>query len=82
MSTTLNLNQRATARLTETGLRILDEYEAGLGLPERHRRASVFEGDLWKGPLWQLMQEFGASMSIGMGEGAFVDNRIDVEPLD
>jgi hypothetical protein len=79
---TLNLNQRATARLTETGLRILDEYEADLGLPERHRRASVSDGNLWSGQLWSLMQEFGPSISMGMGESAFVDNRIDVEALD
>lgn len=80
--TTLNLNQRASARLTETGLRVLDEFEAELGLPMRHRRMSVTDGNLWRGQLWSLMQDFGASISLGMHEGPFVDNRVDVEPFD
>ena len=76
---TLNANDRATVRLTEMGLRALDQYEAALGLPERHRRRSITEGNLWSGQLWSLMQEFGPSISMGL-DSPFVDNRIEVEP--
>ncbi len=73
----LNMNGTVRVRLSETGLRVLDEYEAELKLPRRHRRRSVTDGNLWKGPLWQLMQEFGPSITMGMSEGPIVDNRID-----
>lgn len=76
--TTINMNDRVTVRLTETGLRMLDEYEANLGLPERHRRMSVTDGNLWKGQLWALMQEFGPSISMGF-DSPFLLNLLDVE---
>ncbi len=78
----VNLNQRVRVRLSETGLRVLDAYEADLGLPERHRRHGVTDGNLWRGPLWQLMQEFGPCISMGMNEGPVVGNRVEVEPLE
>jgi len=75
----INMNQRVSVRLTEHGLRMLDEWEAELGLPERHRRINVTEGNLWRGELWALLQQFGERVTMGMNI-PFVDNRVEVEP--
>ena len=78
---TFNMNDRAAVRLTESGLRILDRYEAVLGLPEHHRRTSLTDGNLWRGELWRLMQEFGPGVEMGF-DSPFVDNRIELEARD
>jgi hypothetical protein len=74
---TINMNARVGVRLTETGLRILDEWEEALGLPEKHRRINVTDGDRWRGELWALLQQFGERITMGMPI-PFVDNRVDV----
>jgi hypothetical protein len=76
---TLNMNDLVSVRLTDAGLTMLDKYETDLGVPYLHRRSSVTEANLWRGPLWSLMQEFGPNISMGMNDGPFVDNRIDWE---
>lgn len=73
-----NLNDVVTARLSPAGLQILDDYEQELGLPLRYRRHEVTDGNLWRGPLWSFMQQFGPK--IGMHEGPVEANRITFEP--
>lgn len=77
--TTINMNDRVAVRLTAAGLIILDAFEETVGIPVRHRRLSVSDGNLWKGQLWELMQDFGPCVSLGMIDMPFVANRIDVE---
>ena len=78
MKLLLNPNGRVTVRLTDRGLRALDEHEADVGIPSRHRRLSISDGNLWTGQLWSLMQEIGNSCRIGF-DSPFVDNRIEYE---
>lgn len=74
----MNLNDRVSVRLTATGLRVLDENESEMGLPQRHRRMSITDGNVWTGQLWELMQEFGRLMRMGFGESPFERNEIEI----
>lgn len=74
----MNLNDRVSVRLTATGLRVLDENEYEMGLPKRHRRMSITDGNVWTGQLWELMQEFGRCLRMGIGEGPFERNEIQL----
>lgn len=68
----LNLNDKATVRLTPTGRRLwLLHY------PDSPKLAS---DQVLCVQLWELMRAFGPAIHMGMGETPFVDNLILTEP--
>ncbi|WKZ86291.1 hypothetical protein N5B55_04895 [Ralstonia pickettii] len=76
----LNLNDRATVRLTAYGAGIYNNH-MGSNLPGAYRPPAIKAGATLRLSLWELMQIFGASIYMG-GAIPFEDNAIDLsEPL-
>jgi len=74
MTHTFNVNTKARVRLTLHGWALLEQACGG---NTRHALA-LAPGGLYEAPLWDMMNTFGPSMHMGMGDIPFVDNQIEI----
>jgi hypothetical protein len=77
----ININRVAVVRLTDHGRRMLDAHYRELGLRVPVDIPGIFPAhDLYKGPLWDLMNIFGPCLYMGCTEVPFVKNEITSLP--
>jgi hypothetical protein len=84
MKTAINLNEQVTVELTEFGKKVWRDHYTKLNLPAHWWELMAKDGQLdlskpLRLSLWELMQIFGPSMSIGMHEVPFKENVFVVE---
>lgn len=76
MTTSINLNQYATVRLTKRGREVLDTYNQQF---PRKVWLQVPESGVMREQIWQLMQIFGAHMALGF-DSLFEGCCMEVDP--
>lgn len=74
MTHTFNVNIKARVRLTLHGWALLETSCNG-----NTKHALVLApGGVYEAPLWDIMNTFGPSMVMGIGQLPFVDNQIEI----
>lgn len=74
MTHTFNLNIKARVRLTLHGWALL---ETSCGSQTRQALA-LAPGGIYEAPLWDIINTFGPSLEMGIGNLPFVDNQIEI----
>jgi hypothetical protein len=75
----ININERVTFTLTETGANIINKYYAQFAHPMFKDKLNHKIGDKILMSLWETMSIFGQHIHMGMAEVPFQSNSFDIQ---